>query len=47
MFSLRPPSLLACEKAQTEGNWALIYGIERVPCDTHMREILEPVSPAS
>ncbi len=22
-----------------------IYGIERVPCDTHMREILDPVSP--
>jgi hypothetical protein len=22
-----------------------IYGIERVPCDTYMREILDPVSP--
>src|SRR5262249_48673300 len=22
-----------------------IYGIERAPCDTHMREILDPVSP--
>ena len=28
-----------------EGNLGTIYGIERVPCDTHMQEILDPVSP--
>src|SRR2546425_6417368 len=45
MFSLTSPSLLAFDKERAEGNLATIYGIERVPCDTHMREILDPVSP--
>src|SRR5207247_8730268 len=45
MFSLKAPSLLAFDKERAEGNWHTIYGIERVPCDTHMREILDPVSP--
>src|SRR5678816_3128027 len=39
------PSLLAFDKERAEGNLHTIYGIERVPCDTHMREILDPVSP--
>jgi len=47
MFSLKSPSLLAFDKERAEGNLATIYGIERVPCDTHMRERLDPVSPAS
>jgi hypothetical protein len=47
MFSLKAPSLLAFDKERTEGNLASIYGIARVPCDTHMREMLDPVSPAS
>src|SRR6266852_9541605 len=47
MFSLKAPSLLAFDKERAEGNLATIYGIERVPCDTHMRERLDPVSPAS
>jgi hypothetical protein len=46
MFSLKAPSLLAFDKERAEGNWATIYGIQRVPCDTRMREILDPVSPA-
>jgi hypothetical protein len=46
MFSLKSPSLLACDKERAEGNLATIYGIERVPCDTRMREILDPLSPA-
>jgi len=33
------------DKARAEGNLHTIYGIARVPCDTHMREILDPVSP--
>ena len=45
MFSLQSPSLLAFDKERAEGNLHTIYGIERVPCDTHMREILDPVSP--
>ena len=47
MFSLKAPSLLAFDKERTEGNLHTIYGIERVPCDTHMRKILDPVSPKS
>ena len=45
MFSLKAPSLLAFDKERTEGNLQTIYGIARVPCDTHMRKILDPVSP--
>jgi hypothetical protein len=45
MFSLKAPSLLAFDKERAEGNLHTIYGIQRVPCDTHMREILDPVSP--
>jgi Transposase DDE domain len=45
MFSLKAPSLLAFDKARAEGNLHTIYGIERVPCDTYMRAILDPVSP--
>jgi len=47
MFSLKAPSLLAFDKERAEGNLATIYGIQRVPCDTRMREILDPVSPDS
>ena len=45
MFSLKAPSLLAFDKERAEGNLHTIYGIERVPCDTRMREILDPVFP--
>src|SRR5438309_2523820 len=45
MFSLTSPSLLAFDKERAEGNVHTIYGIQRVPCDTRMREILDPVSP--
>src|SRR5215470_15883439 len=45
MFSLKSPSLLAFDRERTEGNLHTIYGIQRVPCDTHMREILDPVAP--
>jgi hypothetical protein len=45
MFSLKAPSLLAFDKKRAEGNLHTIYGIERVPCDTYMRAILDPVSP--
>ena len=45
MFSLKTPSLLAFDKERAEGNLHTIYGIQRVPCDTYMRERLDPLSP--
>ena len=45
MFSLKAPSLLAFDKERAEGNLHHIYGIEHTPCDTSMREILDPVEP--
>src|SRR5256712_1528584 len=47
LFSLKSPSLLAFDKERTEGNLHRVYGIERVPCDTAMGEMLDPVEPAS
>jgi Transposase DDE domain len=47
MFSLKSPSLLAFDKQRAEGNLRTIYGIERAPCDSYMRETLDPVSPES
>ena len=47
MFSFTSPSLLAFDKERTEGDVETIYGIEQVPCDTHMRAILDPVAPES
>ncbi len=47
MFSLKSPSLLAFDKQRAEGNLSTIYGIERAPCDSDMRETLDPVSPES
>src|SRR6478672_9871855 len=46
MLSLKSPSLLAFDKERTEGHVETIDGIEHVPCDTYMREILDAVSPA-
>jgi Transposase DDE domain len=45
MFSLKSPSLLAFDQQRVEGNLVTIYGIQRAPCDTYMRETLDPVSP--
>jgi hypothetical protein len=47
LFSLKSPSLLAFDQERTEGNLQRVYGIERVPCDTAIREILDPVEPES
>ena len=47
MFSLTSPSLLAFDKQRAEGNLKTIYGITCVPCDTRMREILDPFFPES
>jgi Transposase DDE domain len=47
LFSLKSPSLLAFDQERTEGNLQRVYGMKRVPCDTAMREILDPVEPES
>jgi hypothetical protein len=47
LFSLKSPSLLAFDKERTEGNLQTIYGITHAPCDTYMREIIDPVLPES
>jgi hypothetical protein len=47
MFSLTCPSLLDFDKQRAEGNLHTIYGLERVPCDSSMREMLDPVVPES
>lgn len=46
MFSLKDPSLLAFDqRRRNDGNLGRIYGIGKVPSDTQIREILDPVNP--
>jgi hypothetical protein len=45
MFALKSPSLLAFDEDRREGNLQRVYGMEQVPCDTRMRDILDPVDP--
>jgi hypothetical protein len=47
MFSLNAPSLLAFDQQRAEGNVKTIYGIAHAPCDTRMRERLDPIAPES
>ncbi len=47
MFSLKSPSLLAFDEERNEGNLHRVYGMKQVPCDSRMREILDPVDPES
>ncbi len=48
MFSLKDPSLLAFDDRRRDpnDNFRTIYGINRVPCDSQMRAVLDPVDPA-
>src|SRR5271155_6249940 len=48
MFSLKDPSLLAFDDRRQDpnDNFRTIYGIHRVPCDSQMRDILDPLDPA-
>jgi hypothetical protein len=48
MFSLKDPSLLAFDHRRRDpnDNFRSLYGIHRVPCDSQMRAILDPVDPA-
>jgi len=45
MFSLKDPSLLAFEERCSDENMKNLFGIERIPSDTGMREILDPLDP--
>lgn len=49
MFGLKYPSLLKFDEAYREGviraNLKTLYGVERAPCDTQLRTILDPVDP--
>ena len=47
MFALKDPSLLAFDqrRQQDEENLRMIFHMEHVPCDTRLREILDPVDP--
>jgi len=49
MFSLKDPSLLAFDERRQEkkknGNLKRVYYMERIPCDTQMRMILDDVEP--
>ncbi len=51
MFSLKDPSLLAFDERRTNDgklmNLQSVYGIGQVPCDTTMREILDPTIPGN
>jgi hypothetical protein len=47
MFSLKCPSLLDFDKQRAEANFKTIYGIVCAPCDSYLREMLDPASPES
>ena len=47
MFALKDPSMLAFDQRRQldENSLQMIFHVENVPCDTRMREILDPVDP--
>lgn len=47
MFSLKDPSLLAFDKRRCDDPESLheVYGISSIPCDSQMRNALDPVTP--
>ena len=45
LFALKDPSLLAFDERRRSGNLRTLYGINRVPSDTRLREILDQVEP--
>jgi Transposase DDE domain len=48
MFSLKDPSLLAFDNRRhnPDDNFRTIYRIQRIPCDSQMRALLDPLDPA-
>jgi hypothetical protein len=45
MFVLKDPSLLIFDGRRSDANLKAIFGIGRIPSDTAMREILDPLDP--
>lgn len=45
MFALKDPSLLAFDQRRSDANMKAVFGIEKIPSDTQMREILDPLDP--
>lgn len=45
MFSLKDPSLLAFDGRRNDNNMKTLFGVNRIPSDTQMREILDTVEP--
>ena len=45
MFSLKDPSLSAFDKRRSDANLKALFGIGRIPSDTRMRKILDPLDP--
>ncbi|MHB8954806.1 MAG: hypothetical protein ACYC4U_17685 [Pirellulaceae bacterium] len=45
MFALKDPSLLAFDHRRGDENMKKVFHIERIPSDTQMREILDPLDP--
>ena len=45
LFALQDPSLLAFDRRRHDENRKNLFGIQTVPSDTQMREILDPVEP--
>ena len=47
MFALKDPSLLLFDnrRKNDEGNFKKVFGIQNIPSDTQMRDILDPVDP--
>lgn len=45
LFTLKDPSLLAFDQRRNDENLKRLFGIQSIPCDTQMREILDPVDP--
>ncbi len=47
VFAFKDPSLLAFDqrRQRDEENLRMIFHVEHVPCDTRLREILDPVAP--
>ena len=45
MFALKDPSMLAFDqrRQRDEKNLQMIFHLQNVPCDTRMREVLDPV----
>lgn len=45
MFTLKDSSLLAFDDRRNDSNMKTLFGIGRIPSDTQMREILDPLDP--